>query len=279
MMHAQLRLAFSAAAGGTQLHCLQQDPPWKVVRAFPNPAGESLVHLNNVSGGVFGGDHLSLHIALAPHASAQITTTGSTRVYRPRENAADALQVSEIHLGKGALLEYLPDSVIPFRDARFEQSTDVHLESGATLLWWEIIAPGRVASDESFAYASLRINNRVLSQGQPIYVDRMHFCPQQVRLSSPARFGKFRYLTSFMICRSSEHPDTWIALEQMLREISQQRSNACTLWGATALVADGLLVRGLSLSAVHIMEDLFCFWSSAKSYLCGRAASPPRRTY
>ena len=204
MMHAQLRLAFSAAAGGTQLHCLQQDPPWKVVRAFPNPAGESLVHLNNVSGGVFGGDRLSLHIKLDARAAAQITTTGSTRVYRPREHAADALQLSEIHIGQGALLEYLPDSIIPFRDARFEQRTDVHLEPGATLFWWEIIAPGRVASGESFAYASLRINTRIWSQGQPIYMDRMSFHPQQAKLSSLARFGSFRYLTSFMICRSSE---------------------------------------------------------------------------
>ena len=119
MMHAQLRLVFSAAAGGTQLHCLQQDPPWKVVRAFPNPAGESLVHLNNVSGGVFGGDRLSLQIKLGPGAAAQITTTGSTRIYRPRENAADALQVSEIHLGQGALLEYLriPSSRSGMRDS------------------------------------------------------------------------------------------------------------------------------------------------------------------
>ena len=59
-----------------------------------------------------------------------------------------------------------------------------------------------------------------------------------------------------MICRSSEDANTWITLEQMLRETAQQRSNASTLWGATALSADGLLVRGLSQSALHIMEDL-----------------------
>jgi urease accessory protein len=279
MMHAQLHLEFSVAAGRTRLHCVQQDPPWKVVRAFPNPAGESLVHLNNVSGGVFGGDRLSLHIKLACDAAAQITTTGSTRVYRAREHAADALLVSEIHLGQGALLEYLPESVIPFRDARCEQRTDVYLEPGATLLWWEIIAPGRVASGESFAYRSLRVHTCIWSRGQPIFIDRMRLTPQERNLSSSARFGKFRYLTSFMICRSSEDANTWIALEQMLRQIALERSNASTHWGATALTADGLLVRGLSESAVHIMEDLFCFWTSAKNCLCGRAPSPPRRTY
>jgi urease accessory protein len=237
------------------------------------------VHLNNVSGGVFGGDRLSLHIELGPDAAAQITTTGSTRVYRPLEHVEDASQVSEIHLGRGALLEYLPDSVIPFRDARFEQRTDVSLEPGATLFWWEIIAPGRVASGELFDYASLRINTRICSQGQPIYIDRMRLRPREAKLSSPARFGRFRYLTSFIICRSGEDANTWRALEQTLREIAQQRSDGETLWGATTLTADGLLVRGLSQSALHITEDLFCFWSAAKTCLCGRVALPPRRTY
>ena len=276
MMHAQLHLAFSAVPGGTQLHCARQDPPWKVVRAFPNEAGESLVHLNNISGGVFGGDHLSLRLNWVLPAAAQITTTGST--HRPREKAADALLVNEIHLGKGAPLEYLPDSVIPFRDARFEQRKDIHLEPDATLFWWEIIAPGRLASGESFAYASMRINTCICSRGKPIYIDRLSLSPQQTKLSSIARFGKYRYLTSFMICRSSEDANTWIALENILRQISLERSNANTLWGATALTTDGLLVRGL-ICFGPIMEDLFCFWTSAKSYLCGRAPSPPRRTY
>jgi urease accessory protein len=279
MMHAQLHLAFSTVPGGTQLYCARQDPPWKVVRAFPNEAGESLVHLNNISGGVFGGDHLSLNIKLGGGAAAQITTTGSTRVYRPREMTADALLVNEIHLGEGALLEYLPDSVIPFRDARFEQRTDIHLQPDATLFWWEIIAPGRLASGESFAYASMRINTRIYSQGKPIYIDRLSLSPRQTKPSSIARFGKYRYLTSFMICRSGEDASTWIALENILRQISLERSNANTVWGATALTADGLLVRGLSASALPIMEDLFCFWTSAKSHLCGRVPSPPRRTY
>ena len=279
MMRARLHLSFSAIDGRTQLHCAQQDPPWKVVRAFPNPTGESLVHLNNVSGGIFGGDQLNLHIEVGPHASAQIASTGSTRLYRPREKAADALLVNEIHVGEGALLEYLPDSIIPFRDARCEQSTKVHLSTGATLFCWETIAPGRMASGETFAYTSLRLHTSIWSQSRPIYIDRMHFHPRQGKLSSLARLGKFRYLTSFMICRSDEGADTWIALERILRQIALERSHADTLWGATALAADGLLVRGLAQSAVHITEDLFCFWAAAKSYLCGRAAAPPRRTY
>jgi urease accessory protein UreH len=119
----------------------------------------------------------------------------------------------------------------------------------------------------------------IRNQERPIFIDRMSLKPQQARLSSLTRFGKYRYLTSFMICRGNEGAKIWIALEQKLREIAQQRSDVDTYWGATALAADGLLVRGLSASPLAIMEDLFCFWTSAKNYLCGRSATAPRRTH
>jgi urease accessory protein len=279
MMHARLHLEFSAVDGETQFRCVQQEPPWKVVRAFPNPSGERLVHLNNVSGGVFGGDVMNLRIDVGTHAQAQITSTGSTRVYRPRAEAADALLSTEIHVGKDALLEYLPDSVIPFREARFEQRTDVHLAPGATLFWWEIIAPGRVAAGELFSYESLRVRTSIRNQERPIFIDRMSIQPRQTRLASLARFGKYRYLTSFLICRGHEEAKTWTTLEQKLREIALQRSGVETHWGATGLVADGLLVRGLSASSLAIMEDLHCFWTTAKNHLCGRVATAPRRTH
>ena len=83
---ARLALRFRSA-GGSHPQCTweQQQPPWKVVRAFPGDAGRSLVHLHNVSGGVLSGDHLSLDIHAGPGSVVQVTTTGATRgFYRHR---------------------------------------------------------------------------------------------------------------------------------------------------------------------------------------------------
>ncbi len=43
-----------------------QEPPWRVIRAFPQDNGAALVHLHNVSGGVLAGDDLHLDIAVGP---------------------------------------------------------------------------------------------------------------------------------------------------------------------------------------------------------------------
>ena len=84
----QLSLCFERE----RFRVMRQDPPWKVVRAFPLPGGGRLVHLNNVSGGVLAGDRLALDVEVKAGAAAQITTTGATRLYRHRAGAADSEQ-------------------------------------------------------------------------------------------------------------------------------------------------------------------------------------------
>ena len=96
------------------MHVDAQQPPWRVVRTFSQTNGGSLVHLHNVSGGVLAGDYLTLQIDTGPGSTAQVTTTGATRLYRHRGGAADSEQRVDIRVGEGAVLEYLPDALIPF---------------------------------------------------------------------------------------------------------------------------------------------------------------------
>ena len=63
-MRASLRLAFTRndAAGNTTLTFSHQDPPLRVIRAFHTNENGAMVHLHNVSGGLFGGDDLRLEV-------------------------------------------------------------------------------------------------------------------------------------------------------------------------------------------------------------------------
>ncbi len=114
-----------------------------------------------MSGGVLAGDQLILDINVGPSASAQVTSTSATRLYRHREGREDSSQCVMIRVGEGGLLEYLPDPVIPFAGARHNQRTTVGLEHGATLFWWDVLAPGRLAAGERFAYRRLSISTSV----------------------------------------------------------------------------------------------------------------------
>lgn len=91
----------------------EQTPPLRMIRAFALADGAALAHLHNVSGGVLGGDRLRVNLTVQPRAQAQVTTAGATRVYRHRRGYPDAEQTTTIDVGEGALLEYLPDVLIP----------------------------------------------------------------------------------------------------------------------------------------------------------------------
>lgn len=279
-MHAELHFEFEGGHGDTVYRTVRQDPPWKVVRGFALRTGECLVHLNNVSGGIFGGDSLHLRARLHPGAQAQLTTTGATRLYRPRTAAAETQMHSEFHLGEGALLEYVPDALIPSRDVRARQRTVFSMDPGAALFAWDTVAPGRVASGEQFAYESLRLTLELTVAGHPILIDRLLLQPACAPVRSKAMLGpETGYLVTFLAVRAGASALQLRTLESGLNELLALHTALPEFWGATALPAHGVLVRGLAASSLHLPSLLYRLWSHAKQELLGRDATAPRKTY
>jgi urease accessory protein len=281
-MEATLELEFQCHDGATTFRCVRQEPPWKVVRGFTLKSGASLVHLNNVSGGILGGDSLKLSAHVACDAQAQITTTGATRVYRPRPESADAALVSEFSLDRNASLEYLPDTLIPFRQSRVFQRTFYSLAEGAALFAWDTIAPGRCAAGEIFEYERLKIVSEIKVSGKPILNDRVLLEPHNWKFQSPAIFGSSRYFVTFFAIRAGSLESELSTLEQALQSVLDRTTSEAQTkdyWGATTLPAHGLMVRGMTASPVGIPGILFELWSIAKQHLCGNQAEAPRKTY
>ena len=108
------------------------------------------MYIISPSGGMLQGDRYRMDITLRNHAFAHITTQGATRIYRMEKNYAT--QIINIDVGEDCYFEYIPDQVIPYRDSRFYQEANLRVHDNATLLYSEIITPGRVASGEHFDY-------------------------------------------------------------------------------------------------------------------------------
>ncbi len=261
----------------------RQEPPLQVVRAFETPDGSALVHLLNVSGGLLGGDRLKVEVRVGAGACAQVTTTGATRLYRPRSEAPATVQVNDFTVEENALLEYVPDPLIPFARARFCQQSVIRLGKEAGLFWWEIVAPGREARGELFEYERVELEAEIQVRGRTVALERSRLEPRARALSSLARLGPYRYLATFYICREGLEPGFWLAAERELRE-AQSRCNpqsgtGQTLWGISTLVAHGLIVRGLACHGHHLLAGLHAVWRAAKVLLYGREPIPPRKVY
>jgi urease accessory protein len=279
-VQAALKLDFARdpLTGHTILANSHQQPPLKVVRAFTLGDGSALAHLHNVSGGLLGGDRLALSIRVGAGASVQVTTTGATRVYRPREEARSVTQVNEISVGENALVEYVPDAIIPFAGARYSQRTTIHLASGAGLFWWEILAPGREARSEMFEYACVEMKTDLLALGRPIAAERVRLEPRRRNISDLARLGPYRYWITFYVCRVGLNVNLWLSAERHLREVAAGLTRSGEmLFGVSALVAHGLVIRCLARRGRGVLNALHPLWNAAKILLYDREAVPPRK--
>jgi urease accessory protein len=279
-VRATLALDFTrdAASGRTVLAASAQEPPLRVVRAFPLADGAALAHLHNVSGGLLGGDRLALAVNAGAGACVQLTTTGATRIYRPRASAAETQQANEIRVAENALVEYVPDPLIPFAGARYAQRTSIYLAPGAGLFWWEIVAPGREARGEVFQYERVEMKTDLIAHGRLIAAERLRLEPRNHALASLARLGRYRYWATFYICRVGLDGGAWLAAETRLREVAAGFAEPGeSLWGVSTLVADGLVVRGVARRGRDVIAGLHALWREAKLRLYGREAIPPRK--
>jgi urease accessory protein len=278
---ASLQLDFQRdpVSGHTVLRACRQEAPLRVVRAFALEDGAALVHLHNISGGLLGGDHLEFRIDVGPDAAVQLTSTGATRVYRALDHDDDTVQVNKISVSENALLEYLPDPLIPFSGARFSQSTSIDLADGAGLFWWDLVAPGREAHNELFGYHKIELSTKVHAMGKWIAAERMCVEPGKRAPTSPGRMGTFRYWTTFYICRVGVTNKIWLEAEEHLRCVAAGLSQQFSLWGVSTLPAHGLVVRGLTLHGRDAIAGVRLMWKGAKKCLFGKEAILPRKIY
>jgi urease accessory protein len=126
--------------------------------------GALVVNLVNPTAGIFDDDHISLEATVEEDARLVLTTPASSRVFRSRKG--DVAHVTQtLRVAERGMLEYFPEPFIPHAGARYHQKNDIHVAPGASLLFFEWLAPGRVTSGEVFEFDELQWDTDVWSAG------------------------------------------------------------------------------------------------------------------
>jgi urease accessory protein len=124
----------------------------------------------------------------------------------------------------------------------------------------------------------VELRTEVISAGRLVAAERARIEPRKRDVSMLARMGEFRTWATFYICRAGVDTKRWLELESELREkagLWSARSEA--LWGVSALVADGVVVRCLARSGRDVLAGLQAMWKTAQWQLYGRAVIVPRK--
>ena len=205
------------------------------------------MYIISPSGGILQGDRYRMDITLRNNACAHITTQGATRIYRMEKNYAT--QIVNIIVDDGCYFEFVPDQIIPYRDSRFYQKVNLNIHDNATMMYAEMIVPGRVASGESFEYdicymkALARNQNNVLR-----LIDVAVLEPKKNSLSILGILGNFSVVGNMYILTKTKYT---AELATEINSAIQKFSNIAG--GATILPRNsGVLIRILGELAQDI---------------------------
>ena len=263
-----LRLVLRRAGQRTVLQECYFQVPLQVLRPlYLDDVGTAYVYLVSPCGGVVGGDIYSMTVVVEPEACVCLTTPSATKLYATL--GLPARQQLDITLHAGAVLEYLPEQIIPFAQAAFQQHLTVRLGPGACILAMEIVAPGRLARGEAFAYrdydSSVCIED---PSGQVVLRERTRLRPGWQRLDGPGLFEGYNYLGTFYAVVEGRTLSTDLVehLHTLLACCTGLRGSA------TMLAHGGIVIRVLGADHTTVNRALYEVWDVLRRALLGYPA-------
>jgi urease accessory protein len=162
------------------------------------------IYIISPSGGILQGDRYRMDIKLKNNAYSHITTQGATRIYRMENNFAT--QIVNVVVDDGCYFEFVPDQIIPYRNSRFYQTVNLNVHDNATMVYSEIIVPGRVASGESFEYDICYMKALAKNQKERIrFIDIAILEPKKRNLKTLGILGSFDVVGSMYILTMAKY--------------------------------------------------------------------------
>jgi urease accessory protein len=255
-----LHLCFERRGAATVLAGSRFTLPLQVMAPVALDDAACVVSLLNPTGGVVGGDRLTIDVEVGPGAHACLTTPSATRIYRTA--GEPAVQRVRLVLAPGAIAEWVPDHAIPSAGAALRQSLEVEVGAGATLLAIDAFAAGRVARGEAWQFA--RLDSALTARDARGLVLHDRFVLEGGEAWRGLGFAEGRpYFATVVLIAEAGLDDVVAGLPDALTGIA----------GATAAVARlprrGALIRCLAADAPALTEALAVIWALARRAVWG----------
>jgi urease accessory protein len=254
-----LGLRFERRGPTTVLAACRGTVPLQVLAPLPLETGAAVVSVLNPTGGLCGGDRLTIDVDVGPGAHACLTTPSATKVYRT--HGAPACQDVTLRLAADAVVEWVPDHAIPFAGSAVVQTVRVALGAGARLVCVDAWASGRVARGEAWSFTLLDSTLVVQDDAGLLLHDRL-------RLAGPAAWdglglaeGHPYFATVLVVGDGLDGFDAAVA------DALGPAAEAAV--GVAPLRRRGALARCLAPSAPALTEAIDRIWTVARRRLLG----------
>jgi urease accessory protein len=270
-----LDLALSRHGGVTRVRRHYQRAPLHLYRPIYLDAGRpdmAFLFVQQFGDGLVQGDRYRIDIDCAPGSATHVTTQAATNVFRARQSFAS--QLVNLRVGAGAVLEYLPDPVVPFRGSRLFQRTRVTADPDATVILGETLLPGRVAHGEAHAYDLYWSETEVRRPDETLaFADVVRLSPGAgERPTSSGLLGPYEVLSTLYVISRSDAADLVALLRAALTRSPEVLAGVSELPNRS-----GVAVKLLGPSSKAVQAALRTAWNAARLELLGTPAPNLRK--
>lgn len=260
----RLQLEYAKRDGRTIIARSHCTTPWHLLPPiYLDDTGAAYTLLVNPSGGLVGGDRLSIDMSVKEGAHVLISAPSANRVYRS-ESEVSAQDVT-LAVGPGAILEWLPEQTIPFAGSRFRQTLHTTLAPGATILLWDAIAAGRIARGERWAFATLENDIRITTASGASLLERYALDPSTT-MGSIGLASDWDYVASLYVVSDAVTPEAWNRLETRIGVTLDEQAEH-VLGGVSQPAVPGVAVKLLAKSAPDLTRIQDALWAAVRAEL------------
>lgn len=175
-----LKLTAENRNGRTVISQSEFTSPLKIANPFYRD-GYTEVMMMAASAGILEGDEYDIEITVRENASLKFTAQSYSKIFKADKTGAK--QRVRITVENGGSLIYMPCPVIPFADSVFDSRTEVRLYGDSRFVMTDILACGRTAMKERFAFKSYRSRTAVYADDKMCFLDNQKLVPSETELS------------------------------------------------------------------------------------------------
>ncbi|MFC4321404.1 urease accessory protein UreD [Litchfieldia salsa] len=210
----------------------------KIARPIYLEEDSPSIYLIHVGGGYVNGDSYFTQIQVDDGAHLVVTTQSSTKVYKtPTEPVR---QMTKIKLGSGSVLEYIPDPLIAYEDARFIQETEVELEHDSCFFYSDSMTPGWAEDGSFFKYEWIRSKLKIYRDGVLVLFDHLLLEPDD-QMSGIMQMEGYTHTGTFVLIHEGANKKF---LDHLYDHLNEKYPDVH--FGLSALPDQGVIMRLLA---------------------------------
>jgi urease accessory protein len=143
-------------------------------------------------------------------------------------------------VGKGSVLEYLPDSLIAYEGARFIQETNVRMEEEACFFYSDMITPGWAEDGSLFRYDWISSKLKVYKNEKLVLFDHLLLEPDE-HLNGIMQMEGYTHVGTFLILHEQADKGFLDRLYEVMEDIQED-----VRFGLSSLPDGGVILRVLA---------------------------------